>query len=139
MIVLDTNVLSALMRPEPAPPVEAWLGSYDPQSVWTSAITLFEVRIGLNLLEPGRRKRALEEKFQLVVERELSGRVLPFDGRAADMAGEISARLTRMGRPIEIRDSQIAGIVSACGATLATRNVRHFKVTGVSVVNPWED
>jgi predicted nucleic acid-binding protein len=137
MIVLDTHVISALMRDEPDPIVVAWLDGLPPESIWTTSITVFEVRLGLEILAAGKRRRQLEEAFAKALEEEFEGRVLPFDPSAAQAAGRIAAERRRVGRTIEIRDVQIAGIVSARKATLATRNTRHFEECGLVLDNPW--
>ena len=137
MIVLDTNVVSTLMRRDPDPSVVAWLDDLPAESVWTTAITVFEVRLGLELLASGRRRRFLEEAFNKALAEDFEGRVLPFDEPAALAAGRIAAVRQRAGRTIEIRDIQIAGIARARKATLATRNVRHFEGMELELVNPW--
>lgn len=137
MIILDTNVVSALMRDEPDPSVVAWLDGLPPESIWTTSITVFEVRLGLEILAAGKRRRQLEEAFAKALEEDFEGRVLPFDQSAAQAAGRISAERRRVGRTIEIRDVQIAGIVSVRKATLATRNTRHFQGCGLVLDDPW--
>lgn len=137
MIVLDTNVVSALMRREPDPVVVAWLDGLPPESVWTTSITVFEVRLGLEILATGRRRRQLEDAFAKALEEDFENRVLPFDQAAAQAAGRIAAERRRSGRSIEVRDVQIAGIVNARKATLATRNTRHFEGCGLVLVDPW--
>jgi predicted nucleic acid-binding protein len=137
MIVLDTNVLSALMRAEPDRPVVRWLDRLAAESIWTTSITVFEVRFGLEVLPAGERKAALEHAFDQVISEDLRGRVLDFDARAASVAGEIAAKLRALGRPVDMRDAQIAGIIAARRATLATRNVRHFVDAGIPVIDPW--
>ena len=137
MIVLDTNVVSALMRREPDPLVVEWLDGLPPESVWTTSITVFEVRLGLEILVPGRRRRQLEEAFAKALEEDFESRVLPFDQPAAQAAGRLAAERRRAGRTVEIRDIQIAGIVSIRKATLATGNTRHFEGCGLVLVNPW--
>ena len=139
MILLDTNVISALMRRDPDPLVVAWLDTLPPESVWTTSVTVFEIRFGLELMVQGRRRRALEEAFARVLEEDFEGRVLPFDPLAAQAAGRIAADRQRAGRPVEIRDVQIAGIAAARKATLATRNLPHFAGLGLALVNPWSD
>jgi predicted nucleic acid-binding protein len=136
MILLDTNVVSALMQREPDPVVVAWLDDQPAESVWTTSITVFEVRTGLDLLEPSRR-RQLEEAFNRLLSEDLDGRVQPFDQPAAESAGSIAAGRQCVGRTVEVRDVQIAGIAHARKAILATRNLRHFKGTGVELVSPW--
>lgn len=137
MILLDTNVLSALMRRETDPVVVAWLDAQPPESIWTTAITVFEIRFGLEILDKGRKRKALEEAFASAIDEDFDGRILAFDQAAADAAAAIAARQREAGRPVEIRDVQIAGIAAARKATLATRNTRHFDGTGIALVDPW--
>ena len=137
MIILDTNVLSALMRQEPDPPVLQWLDLQAPESIWITSITLFESRLGMALVPDGRRRRALEAAFARLLEEDLENRVLPFDSDAALQASTLAAERQRAGRIVDIRDTQIAGIAQARRATLATRNVRHFEGLTVAVLNPW--
>ena len=137
MIILDTNVLSALMRTSPDPPVVAWLDRQPAESVWITSITVFEARLGLALLPLGRRRRALEGAFARLLEDDLENRVLDFDVPAANSAASLAAERQRAGRPADMRDTQIAGIALARHATLATRNVRHFADLKVPVVDPW--
>ena len=137
MIVLDTNVISALMLREPDPAVVAWLDGLPSESVWTTSITVFELRLGLEILAAGRRRRQLEMAFVKALEEGFEGRVLPFDQAAAEAAGRIAAERRRAGRTVEIRDVQIAGIVSVRKATLATGNTRHFEGCGFVLVDPW--
>jgi predicted nucleic acid-binding protein len=137
MIILDTNVLSALMRQVPDPPVLQWLDLQSPQSIWITSITLFESRLGLALVPDGRRRRALESAFARVLEDDLENRVLPFDSDAALQAATLAAERQRTGRTVDIRDTQIAGIAQARRASLATRNLRHFEGLTVAVINPW--
>jgi predicted nucleic acid-binding protein len=138
LILLDTNVLSALMQREPDQTVVAWLDEQPSETVWTTAITVFEVRMGLELLTKGRRRSQLEQEFDRLLIEDFDGRVQLFDRAAADAAGTIAASRQRAGRTVEIRDVQIAGIASSRKATLATRNVRHFEGLGVRLVNPWK-
>ncbi len=137
MILLDTNVLSALMRTRPDPVVVAWLDGQAPESVWTTAVTVFEIRFGIELFPPSRRRRALAEAFDTMLHDDLAGRVAAFDSAAAEEAGALAARRQRRGRPVDLRDTQIAGIALARRAALATRNARHFDGLDVTVVNPW--
>lgn len=137
MILLDTNVISALMRREPDETVVAWLDNQPPESVWTTAVTVFEVRFGLEIMVAGKRRQRLVDAFSQMLDEDLDGRILPFDSRAAEAAAVIAASQRRTGRPVEIRDVQIAGITSARKATLATGNMRHFEGIGISLVSPW--
>lgn len=138
MIILDTNVLSALMHATPQREVVAWLDLQPSESVWTTSITVFEARMGLHLLPAGRRRQALESAFAILLEEKLENRVLPFDETAATEAASMAAKRQRAGRPVDFRDTQIAGIVMARRAVLATRNLRHFEDFQVQIVNPWE-
>ena len=137
VILLDTNVLSALMQTRPDAVVVAWLDAQPPESIWTTAVTVFEIRFGIELLPPGRRRKALEATFEDMLREDLSGRVAAFDVAAAAEAATLAARRQRRGRPVELRDTQIAGIALARRAALATRNVRHFDGLNVNVVSPW--
>jgi len=139
VIVLDTNVLSALMRRAPEPAVVAWLDRQPADSVWITTVTLFEVRLGLALLPAGRRRQGLQAAFAQLLEEDLENRVLDFDRAAAAEAATLAADRQRAGRPVDIRDTQIAGIALARKATLATRNLRHFGDLKVRVVNPWAE
>ena len=138
MIILDTNVLSALMRKAPEAAVVEWLDRQPADSVWISAITLFEARLGLALLPSGRRRRALETAFERLLLEDLEGRVLDFDTAAATEAAVLAAGRQKAGRPADMRDTLIAGIALARRATVATRNLRHFRDLTVPVVDPWE-
>ena len=139
MIVLDTNVLSALMRQVPEAQVVEWLDRQPAESVWITSITLFEARLGLALLPKGRRQQTLEAAFARLLEEDLENRVLDFDSTAATEAASLAAARQKAGRPVDMRDTQIAGIALARRATLATRNVRHFQDLNVPVVDPWKD
>jgi len=137
MIILDTNVVSALMRREPDPPVVAWLDRQPGESMWITTITLFETRFGLALLSKGRRRRTLEGAFDRLLKEDLENRVLDFDSAAAIEAALLAAERQKVGRPVDTRDTQIAGIALARRATLATGNARHFAGLKVPVINPW--
>jgi hypothetical protein len=137
VILLDTNVLSAMMRAASEPAVERWLDAQPAESVWTTSITVFEIRFGLKLLAPGRRLDQLDMAFRRAIDEVLGGRVVAFDTTAAEIAAAIAAERQQRGRTIEIRDVQIAGIAKARKATLATRNTRHFDDLGIALVDPW--
>ncbi len=139
MIILDTNVLSALMRAAPDVAVIDWLDRQPPESVWITSVTLFEARFGLSLLPKGRRRQTLESAFERLLEDDLENRVLDFDSAAAVAAAVLAAARQKAGQTVDVRDTQIAGIALARRATLATRNVRHFRDLKVPVVNPWQD
>ena len=136
MIVLDTNVLSALMRQTPDATAIAWLDKQPRTSVWTTSVTILEIRFGLQIIAAGKRRSQLLDTFELVLEK-MGHRIAPFDDAAAIQAADLMAMWQRKGRPVELRDIMIAGIVVARHATLATRNVIHFEDLSVPVVNPW--
>ena len=138
MIILDTNVLSTLMRKVPDAAVVGWLDQQPAESVWITSITLVEARLGLALLPDGKRRSALASAFARVLEEDLENRVLDFDTGAAIEAADLAAQRQRAGRPVDIRDTQIAGIAMARHATLATRNTRHFADLKIKVIDPWQ-
>ncbi len=137
MIILDTNVLSALMREVPEPVVVTWLDRQPAESVWITTITLFESRFGLALLPKGKRRQALEVAFEQLLMDDLEGRVLDFDQAAAEAAALLAAQRQRGGQSIDMRDTQIAGIAISRRAKVATRNVKHFVDLSVEVIDPW--
>ena len=138
MIILDTNVLSALMRKVPEIPVIEWLDRQPAESIWITSFTVFEAKLGIALLPKGKRQRAFETLFGQLMEVDLENRVLDFDGVAATEAAALAATRQKAGRTIDMRDTQIAGIALARRATLATRNVKHFQDLNFTVVDPWE-
>jgi toxin FitB len=138
MIMLDTNVLSGLMQQQPDPQVVAWLDGQSAESIWLNSVTLFEIRFGLALLASGRRKKLLHERFEELLQDDLQNRVLLFDTNAAAQAAQLAADRKAGGRPVDMRDTFIAGIALAHKAILATRNIRHFSDLSVTVVNPWD-
>ena len=137
MIILDTNVLSTLMRAVPEARVVAWLDRQPAESVGITSITLFEAYFGLALLPSGRRRQTLEAAFARLLNEDLENRVLDFDSAAATEAASLAATRQKNGRQVDMRDTQIAGIVLARRATLATRNVRHFTDLKILLVDPW--
>jgi len=139
MIILDTNIVSALMQQQPDPIVVAWLDEQPAESIWITSITLFEARYGIALLTQGKRKVDLQERLDQLLQEDLENRVLLFDANAADHAAELAAQRKERGRPVDMRDTFIAGIALAKRATLATRNLRHFEGLTVAVINPWAE
>jgi hypothetical protein len=138
MIILDTNVLSALMQVQPDTVVINWLDAQPAEIIWISSITLFEARYGLNLLPEGQRKTTLLGRLEEIVRTDLANRIVVFDVRAAGKAADLAAQRKSRGRPVDMRDTFIAGIAVAHGATLATRNTKHFEDLQTPVVNPWQ-
>jgi len=137
MIVLDTNVISELMAPSPNDLIAGWLNRQPRSSVWTTSINVYEIRAGLLAMPAGKRRTALEERFEAALQVSLGGRILQFDSESALRAAELSADRRKRGRPVEARDTMIAGIILANHATIATRNVKHFEDIAKWVVNPW--
>ena len=137
MMILDTNVLSALMQRQPDSAVVEWLDRQLADTVWITSVTLFEARYGLKLLADGQRKALLEQRFDQLVQLDLANRIAVFDVRAAEQAAHLAADRKARGRPVDMRDTFIAGIAIARGATLATRNAKHFEDLPTPVVNPW--
>jgi predicted nucleic acid-binding protein len=138
MIILDTDVLSALMLRQPPVDVAAWVDQQPRTSVWTTSVTIFEIQYGLAIMVSGRRRIERELSFKRTIEEKLERRILPFDDMAAEEAASLMATRRRSGRSGELRDTMIAGIALAQRATLATRNVRHFDDLTVPVVDPWQ-
>jgi len=136
MIILDTNVISALMRDLPDPSVESWLDRQPHSSIWTTSISVLEIETGLQTMPAGKRRSSLSEDFDRLLGR-IDHRIAAFDEPAARLAAELTGLREKKGRVVEIRDTMIAGIVLAHHATLATRNVAHFADMSAKVVNPW--
>lgn len=137
MILLDTNVVSALMREPPDDPVVNWLDRQPSSSVWVTAITLYELHLGVQSLTTGKQQLRLASALDLFVEK-IERRIAAFDEPAALEAGSLGANRRRLGRTRDVRDTMIAGIALARHATLATRNVKHFDDLSIEVINPWE-
>ena len=139
MIIVDTNVISELMRPLPSPAVVAWLSSQTPDDVFTTAITVAEVLYGVELLPKSKRREALLQQVAATFSEDFSGRILFFDEQAARMFASIAVSRRTLGRPIGILDAQIVAISKVHGATLATRNTDDFEGCGVRLINPWQN
>ncbi len=137
MIVLDTNVVSELMRPEPHDQVVAWTDRQPVDEVFITAIAVAELLYGIGRLPAGRRRDQLADVLEEIVTEDFERRVLAFDGVAAAHYVGIVVERDRMGRPISMADAQIAAICRSHGATVATRNVDDFNDVGVDIVNPW--
>lgn len=137
MIVLDTNVLSELMRETPAPAVVGWLGGHAAADLFTTSLSEAEIFFGLALLPKGKRRLELERAGRGLFD-DFQGRVLPFESAAARAYAEIGSARRRQGRPIATLDAQIAAIARVHQATLATRNAGDFEHCGVTVIDPWK-
>ena len=136
MIILDTNVLSALMRNAPDPAVVSWIDRQSRSSIWTSSITILEIQTGLQIMPAGKRTASLSDDFERLLDR-IDHRIVVFDEHAARLAASLTAARQKKGRVGELRDTMIAGIVLSHHASLATRNVAHFADISATVVNPW--
>lgn len=137
MIVLDTGVISALMRPHRSVEIRSWLDRQPPETLWTTTVSVYEILAGLGMLPEGRRRRMLEDALTVNIDGALGGRILPFDLEAAKHAAAILAQRLRRGISKETRDTQIAGIVAARNAVFATRNVKDFDDLDIGLVDPW--
>jgi len=138
MILLDTNVLSELMRPAPEQSVLAWVNGFAEIDVWISSITLSEIQLGIVMLPDGRRKTMLREIAEEMIHQDFNHRCLPFDCEASQAYARIVSERKRIGRPITVEDAQIASIAITGGLTLATRNTKDFSnIDGLNLVNPW--
>ena len=137
MIVVDTNVVSELMRPSPSPQVREWVNAQAPDELCTTAVTVAEIRYGLERLPGGRRKDSLLTTATEVFAA-FSDFIRPFDADAAIWYATIVARRDRLGHPIDGFDAQIAAICRTRGAALATRNVKDFRETGIDVIDRWQ-
>jgi predicted nucleic acid-binding protein len=138
VIVLDTNVLSELIRPEPNERVAQWLDSRDSAEFATTAITAAELLYGVARLPAGQRRVLLHEAIRGLLEDDLAGRVEPFDAAAASHYAALVSDRDRAGRPISLADGQIAAICRSLGATLATRDTGDFQHTGIDLLDPWQ-
>jgi predicted nucleic acid-binding protein len=139
VILLDTNVLSELMRPRPDPGVLKWFDHQPAASLWISAITRAEIELGIALLPSGKRRQALADAADVMFREDFNGRCLPFDGQAAGHYAVIVAQRTLLGKPITVEDAQIAAIARSNELTLATRNVKDFAgIEDLVIVNPWK-
>jgi hypothetical protein len=137
LILLDTNVLSELMRPAPAPGVLAWAARQPPAELFTTAITEAEIFYAIELVSKGKRRDALAAAAESLFGETFAHRTLGFDSLAARSCGRILAHCRSLGKPIAHADAQIASIAHVHSATLATRNVTHFEPCGIRLINPW--
>jgi predicted nucleic acid-binding protein len=136
MIILDSNVVSELMRPRPEQKVIAWLDRQPRSSIWTTSVTVFEIRFGLQVMPLGKRRDVYARGFENLLEG-IDRRIAPFDAESAERASTLMASRKLQGRPREDRDTMIAGIVLAHRAVLATRNIRDFDDVSATLVDPW--
>ncbi len=137
MIIIDTNVISELLRPTPEPAVEAWLGEQDGLSIYLTAISEAELRYGVAIMASGKRRDGLGVAIDRILRDDMAGRILPFDSAAARAYADIAARRRSAGKPISQADCQIAAIARAHTAPVATRNTPDFEGCGIDLINPW--
>lgn len=137
MIILDTNVVSELMRREPNPIVEAWVSARAASSLYLSAISEAELRYGVAIMPAGRRRAIIARKMDEVLREDFAGRILAFDSDAANAYAEIAATRRAAGRPVSQADCQTAATARSRGAAVATRNIRDFAEMGVRIIDPW--
>lgn len=138
MTILDTNVVSELMKPLSSPAVIAWMSDQPTDAVFTTAITVAEVLYGIELLPKGRRRDQLLQQAEATFAEDFADRILSFDEQAAKIFPLIAASRRRQGRPMSEFDAQIAAIAKANEAMLATRNTGDFESCGVRLINPWQ-
>lgn len=137
MLLIDTNVISELMRPDPAPAVLEWFGRQNAADLHLSAVGEAELRRGAALLPAGKRRDRLMAEIDAMVLEDFAGRVLPFDSAAAVAFAAIFVERRAAGQPISFPDCQIAATARAHGAAIVTRNVSDFEGCGIRVINPW--
>ena len=137
MIILDTNVISELMRAKPEPVVVDWFRVRSLLEMATTTINLAEIRRGLARLPFGRRRRDLEVTFNSLAARGFANRVFDFDASAVDAYGDLAVERERAGRPLEGFDGLIAAIAKSRGLPIATRSMDDFAECGIDLINPW--
>jgi len=138
MIVLDTNVISELMRSQPDRAVVAWVSAQPRETLYTTGVNEAEVFYGIRAMPEGRRRTAFEIVAETLFAREFAGRVLPFDGAAARRYADIVVLRRQAGKPIEAFDALIAAVAWVASAAVATRDVDGFADCGLMIINPWE-
>ena len=137
MIVLDTNVLSEILRPVPEGRVLGWIAMQPRSALFTTTVVEGEILYGVRLLPDGARRDALMKAVRAIFAEDFAGRVLPFDRDAAAAYAELAAARRLAGRPISQFEAMIAAVASSRGARLATRNTKDFADSGIDLVNPW--
>ena len=138
MIILDTNVLSELMRPKPSNRVSEWVAKQPAMELFTTSITEAEIFLGIELLPPGQRREGLLSAAENMFAEDFGGRVFSFESDAARFFSKIASHRRAIGKPISHADAQIAAIARLRNASLATRNIADFDDCGVDLVNPWD-
>jgi predicted nucleic acid-binding protein len=138
MFLLDTNVLSDMMRPDPTSAVAAWVVRQDTDELWTASICKAEILAGIAVMPDGRRRQLLETAARAMFDQDFEGRVLAFDSEAAEAYGHVFAVNRRAGKAPGAADLMIASIALSRDARVVTRNVAHFQASGIDVINPWD-
>ena len=136
MVILDTNIFSPLMRPLPDPMIVSWLNRQATEDIYTTSVTIFEIRFGLSRLPAGQKRVLLSKAFEAMLEKNFDGRVLPIDREAAEEAGALAARRQAQGKVIDNMDTLVAGIALSRRASIATRNVKHFDDLNLPIITP---
>lgn len=139
MLMLDTNMLSAIMSTEPAQKIADWILDQPSEHLFTAAVCEAEILSGIAILPNGRRRADLEEAARAMFADDFQGRVLPFDTEAASAYAEVFAARRKAGRPTGTIDLMLAAIARARGASVVTRNVADFEGVGLTIINPWND
>jgi len=137
MILLDTNVISEIMKVAPSDAVVNWLNDQRSGALYVSAVTIGEIEYGLRILPAGGRRMRLKERFERYVALAFAQRVLAFDEAAARIYGEIMGLRREIGRPMSVPDGQIAAIARLNGLQVATRNTRDFEDCGIELIDPF--
>ncbi len=137
MILLDTNVVSEVMKVAPSKAVLEWLNDQDSNSLYVSTVTIGEIEYGLRILPAGKRRLELKERFEQFISKAFAERVLAFDEAAARTYGDVMGIRKELGRPMSVPDGQIAAVARSSGLAVATRNTSDFEDCGVDVVNPF--
>jgi len=138
VILLDTNIVSELMRATPDPFVLGWIDRQRAEELWTTSISIYELQFGIEILPEGRRRQKLHDELIGMVRDDLQGRIAPFDRAAAAESARLAAWRRKTGRSIDLHDGHIAGIALACRATIATRNIRDFQDLAIPVIDPFQ-
>lgn len=138
MILLDTNIISEMMKPLPQTEVVKWLNQQESNQLFISTVTIAEITYGINVLPEGRRRHQIDEAFYKIITTAFKHRVLSFDNAAAQIYGKIMAKRKLSGKPMGIADGQIAAIANSQELALATRNIRDFVDCGLKLINPFE-
>jgi hypothetical protein len=139
MILLDTNVISEIMRIRPEPIVTTWLDNQPEEELWTASVVIAELLSGIDLMPIGRKQRALREAVEGMIAEDFRGHILEFGLRTARHYGKIFSHRQGIGRPITEMDGLIAATAKEHGATLATRNIADFEHCGIPLINPWQE